>query len=229
MVGDHDTPIDPETAFAAADPVVVRCLLATRAARIGASGNLYHALLPTILAQRITAGDALRQWAQLVSTLGEAAPGPPELTAGLRLPPSPERLRQQPTWWFHPLGVETKRARALIEVARHPGKLWAWAAEGPQVAAGLLSRLPGIGAWTVGSVIGPALGDPDAVPVGDFHLPNLVAWNLAGEARGDDERMIELLEPYRGQRGRVLSALASAGQPAPKFGPRQRIVPIARL
>ena len=33
---------------------------------------------------------------------------------------------------------------------------------------------------------GAALGDPDAIAVGDFHMPNWVAWNLAGEPRGDD-------------------------------------------
>lgn len=229
IVGEHDTPIDPTTTFPRADPVVVRCINATRTTRIGASGNLYHALLPTILAQRITGGEALRQWSRLVATLGEPAPGATSVVSGLRLPPDPCRLRHQPTWWFHPLGVEIKRARAIIEVARHPEKLWVWATQPPDVAASLLLQLPGIGAWTVGSVMGPALGDPDAVPVGDFHIPNLVTWNLAGEPRGDDDRMLQLLEPYRGQRRRVLLALASAGRPAPKYGPRQRIVPIARL
>ena len=73
-----------------------------------------------------------------------------------------------------------------------------------------LALLPGVGPWTVGSVLGPALGDPDAVPVGDFHFPNIVAWNLAGEARGDDQRMLELLEPFRGQRGRVPARRSSA-------------------
>ena len=72
------------------------------------------------------------------------------------------------------------------------------------------------------------LGDPDAVPVGDYHHPNTVAWALAGEPRADDDRMLELLEPYRGQRGRVLWALTSAAGPAPKYGPRQRILPMAR-
>ncbi|MEZ5297750.1 MAG: hypothetical protein R2697_16170 [Ilumatobacteraceae bacterium] len=49
-----------------------------------------------------------------------------------------------------------------------------------------------------------ALGDVDAVIVGDYHFPNTVAWALAGEARGDDDRMLALLEPYSRQQGRVL-------------------------
>ena len=56
--------------------------------------------------------------------------------------------------------------------------------------------------------------------VGDYHLPNLVAWALAREARGTDERMLELLEPYRGQRGRVIRLLEVAGVRAERHGPR---------
>ena len=48
----------------------------------------------------------------------------------------------------------------------------------------------------------------------------MVAWALAGEPRGTDERMLELLEPYRGQRGRVVRLLELAGIAAPRYGPR---------
>ena len=65
-----------------------------------------------------------------------------------------------------------------------------------------------------------ALGDSDAVSVGDYHLPNLVSWALAGEPRGDDDRMLELLEPYRGQRGRVVRLLERGVRHAPRYGPR---------
>jgi hypothetical protein len=58
------------------------------------------------------------------------------------------------------------------------------------------------------------------VSVGDFHIPNMVAWALAGEPRGSDERMLELLEPYRGQRARVTRILEVAGMKAPRRGPR---------
>ena len=58
--------------------------------------------------------------------------------------------------------------------------------------------------------------------VGDFHLPNLVAWALAGEPRADDARMLELLEPYRGQRARVIRLLELSGIRAPRYGPGSR-------
>jgi 3-methyladenine DNA glycosylase/8-oxoguanine DNA glycosylase len=67
------------------------------------------------------------------------------------------------------------------------------------------------------------------VSVGDFHIPNTVAWALAGEARGTDARMLELLEPYAGHRGRVCDLLAAGGISAPKFGPRMPIRSFARF
>lgn len=219
---------DRAVAFTDPHPTVERSLRLTRHTRLGASGGLYHQLLPTILAQRITAGEAIRQWARLCRELGTPAPGPSEVAAGLVLPPPPPDLHRRPAWWFHPLGIESKRARALTEVARHADRLWAWADAGPDVAARQLALLPGLGPWTIGSVLGPCLGDPDAVPVGDYHFPNTVAWALAREPRADDDRMLELLAPYAGQRGRVLRALVTTAGSAPSFGPRRRILPMSR-
>lgn len=214
--------------FEHAHPAVERSLRLTRGGRIGASRMLYHHLLPTIIGQRITGGEGVRQWARLCQALGEPAPGPPDVVEAMRLPPSPDSLHRRPAWWFHPLGIERKRAQTLTEVARHAEKLWRWTESGSEVAAEKLALLPGVGPWTIGSSLGPVLGDPDAVPVGDYHHPNTVAWALAEEPRADDDRMLELLEPYRGQRGRVLWALTSIAGGAPKFGPRQRILPMAR-
>ena len=74
-----------------------------------------------------------------------------------------------------------------------------------------------------------ALGDADAVSVGDFHLPNVVCWALAHEPRGTDERMLELLEPYRGHRGRVQALLEAGNVAAPAFGPRMEVRSIERI
>jgi 3-methyladenine DNA glycosylase/8-oxoguanine DNA glycosylase len=224
LTGHHDRAIS----FPTAHPAVERALRSARLLRIGASGDAYHQLLPTIIAQRITAGEAVRQWERLCRALGEPAPGPSDIIGDLRLPPSPASLHRRPAWWFHPLGIETKRARALVEVARHADKLWAWSEAGTAVLAEKLALIAGIGPWTVGSVLGPVCGDPDAVPVGDYHFPNNVAWAIAGEARADDDRMLELLEPYGGQRGRVLWSIVTTAGKAPAFGPRRRILPMAK-
>lgn len=223
MIGESD----PGDATLESDghPVVAAAARANRFVRFGASGTLYHELLPVILQQRITAIEAKHQWTVLCRELGDDAPGP---FAGLVVPPAPDVLRRQPSWWFHPLGVERKRAQPMIEVARHASKFWDWAELEAAEAARLLQLIPGVGVWTTGCVTGPAMGDVDAVPVGDFHVKNVIGWNLAGESRATDDRMLQLLQPYEGQRGRVVRAIMSHGQGAPKFGPRQRILPMAR-
>lgn len=192
--------------------------------RLGASGTLYHELLPAILGQRITAREATFQWHTMVRRLGEPAPGPMPLL----LPPEPARLASMPSWWFHPLGIEAKRANSLRIVARHADKLWHWATLPAAECATKLAMLPGVGEWTVGMVLGPALGNADAIAVGDYHLKNVVAVALTGRPRGTDEEMVELLEPYRPQRGRVTRLLGLDGHRPAKFGPRQRILPMHR-
>ena len=83
-----------------------------------------------------------------------------------------------------------------------------------------LRTFPGIGVWTANEVALRALGDPDAVSIGDFHLKNLVANALTGEPRATDERMVELLEPWRGHRQRVVRLLLAGGPRRPRRGPR---------
>jgi 3-methyladenine DNA glycosylase/8-oxoguanine DNA glycosylase len=217
--------LDPGFEFGHAHPAVLRAQRNHPNVRFGASRMLFHELVPTILGQRITGGEAIRQWHRLCRRLGEPAPGP---ASGLLLPPSPAALMGRPAWWFHPLGIEAKRAEALRAVAKHASKLWGWAELSSPMLQAKLALLPGVGPWTIGSVMGSAMGDPDAVAVGDFHLKNLVSYALAGEARGTDERMLQLLAPYAGQRGRVVRLLLLDGHTPPKFGPRQRILPMAR-
>jgi hypothetical protein len=56
--------------------------------------------------------------------------------------------------------------------------------------------------------------------VADAHLSHVVAWNLAREPRGTDERMLELLAPWAGNRARVIRLLEIDGAPYPRYGPR---------
>ena len=94
----------------------------------------------------------------------------------------------------------------------------------PEAYARLLA-VPGIGPWTAAEVAVRALGDDDAVSVGDFHIPNLVAWVLAGEPRADDARMLELLEPYRGRRALVIRLLELSGWSRPALRTQARTAP----
>jgi 3-methyladenine DNA glycosylase/8-oxoguanine DNA glycosylase len=187
--------------------------------RLCRAGTIMDSLVPTILEQKITSREARRCFAGLVRRYGEPAPGPGEL----KLPPSADRLATLPYWAFHPLGVAKTRADTLRRVGAVALRLEEAAAMTPADARRRLMSIPGIGAWTAAIVTGTALGDPDAVVVGDFHLPHSVTWALAREPRGDDERMLELLAQFPGQRGRVMRLIAAAGLHPPARIHRRRI------
>lgn len=190
-----------------------------------ATDTPYHELLPAILGQRITAAQALAQWAALCDRYGERAPGP----LGLQLPPSPQRLRSIPAWEFHRLGIEQQRARTLQTAARYSQYIDRTRDLPGEAARHALMKLPGIGAWTAAVTIGVSHGDPDALPVGDFHVKNTVAWALRGVPRGTDDEMLDTLAGYHGQRWRVVRMLEKSGHGAPRFAPKRRLLPIAQL
>jgi 3-methyladenine DNA glycosylase/8-oxoguanine DNA glycosylase len=186
--------------------------------RIVRSGAVLESLIPAILEQKVTGDEARRAMRGLIRSHGEPAPGPPEWR--LRLPPAPATLAALAYYAYHPFGVERRRAELIRRVASRAS--WFEAiVDMPLVEAyARLTAIPGIGPWTAAEVGVRALGDPDAVSVGDFHLPNLVAFALAREPRATDARMLELLEPYRGQRARVIRLLELSGIRAPAYGPR---------
>lgn len=221
LLGAHDRPV----VFTDGHPALVAAQRRHPAIPIGASRTLYHDVLPVILAQRITSAEAVAQWRRLCLALGEHAPGP---HPALRLPPDPERLASTPTWWFHPLGIERKRAEPLVTVARRVAHLDRWSGLASADAGRRLQTLPGIGEWTIGVVLAVTFGEPDAIAVGDYHLKNIVVHALTGAPRGTDDQLVELLEPYRPHRGRVVRLLELDGHRAPAFGPRQRILPMHR-
>ena len=177
-----------------------------------------EALIPAILEQKVTGDEAHRAWRRLVTERGERAPGPSELR--LRLPPTPAVLAALPYYAYHPFGVEQRRAELIRRVAARAPWFEAITTLPIADAYARLTAVPGIGPWTAAEVAVRALGDPDAVSVGDFHLPNLVAYALAREPRADDARMLELLEPWRGERARVVRILELSGIRAPRYGPR---------
>jgi len=197
-------------------PLVAELDRRQRGIRLGRTGAVLESLVPAILEQKVTGTEAWRGFRGLVRGWGEPAPGP----FGLRLLPPPAIIAALPYHAFHPIGVERRRADLVRRVADRAGRLEEVLRLPREVAYARLRTLPGIGPWTAAEVMLRAAGDPDAVSVGDFHLPNLVAFTLAGEIRGTDERMLELLEPWRGHRARVIRLLETSGLRPPAFGPR---------
>jgi len=147
---------------------------------------------------------------------GEPAPGPSRLI----VPPPPETLARTPYWAFHALDIERRRADTIRAAGAVAHRFPSLATLPTQERIARLCSLPGIGAWTAAEATRLSFGDPDAVSVGDYHLPTLVCAALAGESAGTDKRMLERLEPYAGQRARVVLLLEHAGPRTERHAPR---------
>ncbi|CAN5674596.1 3-methyladenine DNA glycosylase [soil metagenome] len=212
LIGLHDD----DHGFSPDHPLVARLWREHPGWRIPRSGAVVEALVASVLEQRVTTFEARRAQSQLVARWGEPAPGPTDLM----LPPDPEVLAGVAYYDLHVLGVERKRADTVRRVAANARRLDALAhlpaAEGHQ----RLLLTAGIGPWTAAEVARVALGDADAVSVGDAHLPASITYALTGEAVDDDDAMLEVLEPFAGQRGRVIALITGAGIHAPRHGPR---------
>ncbi len=209
---------DDPSAFRPDHPLLNQLARRYAGVRFGRTDAVLEALVPVVLEQKITGDEARRVYRALIRAHGEDAPGP----LGLRLAPSAERLAALPYYAFHPLGLERRRADLLRRLAGSARQLEALNELDPAEAGRRLQAIPGIGPWTAGEVGRAAFGDPDAVSVGDYHLPNLVCWVLAGERPGSDDRMLELLEPWRGQRGRVVRWLELGSFDLAGLGPARR-------
>jgi len=189
--------------------------------RIPRTCAVTEALVPIILEQKVTGIEAHSSYRRLVEALGEPAPGPSDVAGGLKVPPSSAVLASTPYWCFHPFGIERKRAETIRLACSHASRLDNLVHLQPADARGCMTSLTGVGSWSAAEVSLVALGDPDAVSIGDYHLPHQVGWALAGIRRSDDSTMLQLLEPYRGQRGRVVRLIEAAGISPPRRGPRQ--------
>ncbi|WP_293774009.1 hypothetical protein [Sporichthya sp.] len=213
LCGDDDRPED----FVPAHPLLADALARNPGWRITRSDALVEVLIPCILEQKTTGRQARASWRTLVRQYGEPAPGP--VPPGLRVPPAPATWAQIPSWDWHKAGVEPGQSKAVIDACRHAGRLEETLQLGTAVADQRLRAVPGIGGWTSAECRQRSHGDPDAVTVGDFHLPHLVGVALIGR-RVDDAGMLELLEPYRGHRYRVTRLIELSGLKNPRYGPR---------
>jgi 3-methyladenine DNA glycosylase/8-oxoguanine DNA glycosylase len=208
--------------FAPSDPRVARLHHVHATLRLTRTGALWNELAMVVVEQRVSTPEAARSWARLVRRFGEPAPGP----GGLLAPPDPEVVAGSPYWAFHPLGVERRRADTLRRAARGVDRLGPIVGSSPEDVAARLQSIDGVGPWTGATVVALTHGDPDAVPVGDAGIPGLVGWALAGERDADDARMLELLEPFRGHRYRVIRLLMAEGRWPPRRAPRAARMPI---
>jgi 3-methyladenine DNA glycosylase/8-oxoguanine DNA glycosylase len=222
LVGADDDPGD-FIGLAARHPLVRTLLARYHAIRIGRTGRVLEALVPAIIEQKVTGDEAQAGFVALVRRHGKPAPGPWDAAgrpAPMRVVPSPKVLAGLPGYAYHPLGIERRRADAIRFAASRATRVEECAAMPLPDAYARLRALPLVGPWTEAEVGLRAFGDADAVSVGDFHLGAAVCWALAHEEHGTDERMLELVAPFAGQRARVIRLIEAAGIHAPRRGPR---------
>lgn len=215
---------DDPASFSPTDRLMRRLHLWRSGLRMCRSNAIMQTLVPTILEQKVTTVEAHAAYRALVYRNGEPAPGPVRLF----VPPEPKVLASLPYEAFHPFGVEARRADFIRTACSYAKRLEETVEMPREAARKRLRALPGIGPWTVAELERTALGDPDAVRPNDFHLPHTVAWVLAGERRADDDRMMELLEPYRGHRARAALLIELSGNRPPRRAPRMPVRRIAR-
>ncbi|GAA4628023.1 DNA-3-methyladenine glycosylase family protein [Cellulomonas oligotrophica] len=209
--------LDDVTGFAAhLHPAVHAAARAHPDLRLPRSGEVWPTLVTAVLEQRVVGLDAHASWRRLVLRHGEPAPGP--APAGLRVCPAPGVWASLPVWEWRGAGVDAQRSgavqRAAVVAHRFTADLE------PDELARRVRTVVGIGPWTAAETTARALGDPDAVQVGDAHLPHLVGWALTGR-RADDAGMLHLLAPWAGHRQRVVVLLERAYRGRmPTYGPR---------
>ncbi|WP_438816960.1 DNA-3-methyladenine glycosylase family protein, partial [Streptomyces clavuligerus] len=194
--------------------------------RLTRTGLVLETLIPTILEQKVTTDEAYRAWRLLVRRHGEAAPGP---TPGLFVLPDARTWSLVPSWEWHRAGVDDKRAATILRAARVAHRLEETAGLPPEQARARLELIPGIGPWTSTETVQRSHGAPDAVTVGDLHLPGIVGYALTGNRDADDTAMLDLLAPYAGQRHRAARLILLSGRVPPRRTPKMPRVHIGRL
>lgn len=212
--------------FAATLPRAVRdARRRHQAVRLPSTGRMVDALVPAILEQKVTSLEALRSYAVLLRRFGTEAPGvgaDPGVPHNLLVAPTPAQWAAIPSWEWHKAGVGPQRSATIVRMLRAASGLERLAKLPAAEAGARMQSIPGVGVWTAAEVTQRTHGDADQVAVGDYHLAAYVGWALAGKPV-DDTGMLELLEPWRGHRQRVVRMLQLSGFRKPMFGPRMTI------
>lgn len=220
MLGGAD---DPD-AFQPAAASIRRLSRRRQDVALGRAARVFDTVVSYVLQQRVRFTEAAASWGRVVRWVNEPAPGP----LGLLLPPTPQQWSAISPAQLASFGIDAARGRTVHEVARLARRIDALAGLPGSEVGDRLEAIRGIGPWTAAMVRAVAMGDADAVPVGDWSIPSLVASALAGEARADDARMLDLLRPYQPHRFRLIRLLMADGHRYQRRGPR-RAEPHRRL
>ena len=207
---------DDPTSFDPPEGVVAELHRRHPGRRFGKTGLVFDALTVAICGQKVTGTEAARAIYGLIRVFGDPAPGPNER---LRLPPDPERMAAAPYYEYHTCISRSDEQTCSVK----------WHAKGQRsMPFGTHRRVmpPPPSSRSEASHGGPRRArsmSPMVIPIrwpwATSHIKHTVVHHLTGKDRGTDEEMLELLEPFRPQRGRAVRLLHLMGH-EPKFGPR---------
>lgn len=209
---------DDVSGFEPRHPLVARLHRSQAGLRLARTGSVLESLVPAILEQQVTSAEAWGAWRRLLLRFGEPAPGP--APRGMRVPPGASGWLAITSWDWHRAGVGPGRARTVRVAAGSADAVERLGAAPPEEAARRLRSLPGVGVWTAAEVAQRSHGASDCVSEGDYHLPGLVGFALTGRRGCDDAGMLDLLEPFRPHRQRVVRLLEFSGAGPARRGPR---------
>ncbi|MER5950285.1 DNA-3-methyladenine glycosylase 2 family protein [Streptomyces sp. NPDC001904] len=206
LLGTDDDP----TAFIPHHEVVAAAHRKYAGLRLARTALVMESLIPSVLEQRITTGSAHAAWRRLLARYGEPAPGP--VPAGMRVVPDARVWRMIPSWEWHRAHVDRSRAAAILRACQRAERLEEAARMELPEAMARLQAIDGIGPWTAAETLQRTLGAPDALTIGDLHLPVQITYALTGRRDGTDASMLELLAPYAGQRHRAARLILLGGR-----------------
>lgn len=212
---------DDVDGFEALHPVVTQEWRKFPGWRVPRSGLVVQALVPSIIEQKVTGKEAFAGYRMLVRRFGEPAPGPGE-AMHLAVPPTPQGWGAIPSWEWLRAGVDPARSRTVVAAVARAGRIEECARMPAAEARARLTALPGVGRWTWAEVAQRALGLPDEVSFGDYHVAKNMTWALTGTPL-DDDALAELLEPWAGHRYRVQRLLELGGHQRPRHGARMTL------
>ncbi|MFJ6697466.1 DNA-3-methyladenine glycosylase family protein [Streptomyces sp. NPDC091272] len=218
LLGERDEP----DGFVAHHRVVAQAQHRNPGLRLCRTGLVLESLIPSVLEQKVTTVEAYRSWRHLLRKFGEPAPVPDVAGApsDLYVMPDARAWTRIPSWEWHLANVDAKRSDTVVRAARVAARLEEAAGMPYEKAKARLELVPGIGPWTSAETLQRSNGAPDALTLGDLHLPGIVGHALAGKRDATDADMLELLAPYAGQRHRAVRLIMLTGLTPPCRAPR---------
>lgn len=192
---DATADVTPIELHLARDRRLRRIVLVQRGLRIPGTTDPFELAVRAILGQQISVAGARALAARVAARFGRPLARP---TTTLKTSfPTPQALRMGA---IEELGVPRSRARAIRRISELvvTGDLALRRGVSPQAVVHQLLEVPGVGPWTASYIALRALGDGDALAVGDLGLRQVLGTKERPMTQKEMARAAEPWRPWRG-------------------------------